>query len=235
MQLVMKAGCQWTREGLMEFLYDERGRLLHYFRTPNRFNPFSEDEHRPVAFLAMSISCHAILQRTVAINQTNVPQADKPVPAAPGPPTAAPPRHAQRRRRDIEYHRVVLQERVPPSRVAALTQDWRPYIGNSATDSYGYLGSVLDYPETEDNFALAIVPSSKGDRRRQPALELFCRVGEARYMRTVSTLVHAQVSFPNDGRLFILKTGSNEIVVSSELLTEEVVIDLLRFTCNFAG
>jgi len=219
----------------MEFLYDERGRLLHYFKTPNRFNPFSEDEHQPVAFLAMSVSCHAILQRTVVINQTSAPQADKPALAAPVPPTAAPPRHTPRRRRDIEYHRVVLQERIPPSRVAELTQDWRPHIGSPVTDSYGYLGSVLDYPETEDNFALAIIPSAKGERERQPALKLFCKVGDARYMRTVSTLVNAQVSFPNDGHLFILKTGSNEVIVSSDLLSEDVVIDLLRFGCNFAG
>ena len=219
----------------MEFLYDERGRLLHYFKTPNRFNPFSEDEHRPVAFLTMSVSCHAILQRTVVINQAHPPQAANQITAAPGLPTAAPPRHMRRRPRGIEYHRVVLQERVPPSRVAELTQDWRPHVRNSATDSYGYLGSVLDYSETDDNFALAVVPCAQGERRRQPALELFCKVGDARYMRTVSTLDHAQVSFPNDGHLFILKTGSNEIIVSSELLSERVVIDLLRFGCNFAG
>ena len=54
----------------MEFLYDERGRLLHYFKATNRFNPFTEDAHQPVAFLAMSVGCHAILQKTVAINQT---------------------------------------------------------------------------------------------------------------------------------------------------------------------
>ena len=53
MQLVKKAGCQWTTDGIMEFLYDERGRLLHYFKATNRFNPFTEDEHQPVAFLAM--------------------------------------------------------------------------------------------------------------------------------------------------------------------------------------
>ena len=101
-------------------------------------------------------------------------------------------------------------------------------------DSYGYVGSVLDYPESDDNMALAIVPSAKGDRTRHSVLKVFCKVGNARYMRSVSTLDRAQVSFPNDGRLFILKTGSNEIVVSSELLSEKVVIDLLRFGCNFA-
>ena len=74
MQLVKKAGCQWTTDGIMEFLYDERGRLLHYFKTTNRFNPFTEDEHQPAAFLAMSVGCHAILQKTVAINQTNPAQ-----------------------------------------------------------------------------------------------------------------------------------------------------------------
>ena len=234
MRLMNRAGGQWTRDGIMEFLYDERGRLFHYFRGTKRFNPFSEEEHQPVAFLAMSIGCHAILQRTVTINQTNPPQLENQVPAAPGPPTAAPPRHAQPRRRGIEYHRVVLHERVPPSRVAELIHDWRPYIGEGLAGSYGYVGSVLDYPESDDNIALAIVPSAKGDRTRHPVLELFCKVGDARYMRSVSTLDHAQVSFPNDGSLFILKSGSNEIVVSSELLSEKVVIDLLRFACNFA-
>ena len=236
-QLVTKAGCQWTRDGLMEFLYGERGRLLHYFRTPTRFNPFSEDEHRPVAFLAMSVSCHAILQKTVVINQTNPPQADNQVTTALGPPTAAPSRRTRPRRTGIEYHRVVLQERVPPSRVAELMEDWTPYIGESVNDSYGYLGIVLDYPDIDDNdnIALALVPSLTRERRRQDALRLFCKVGDARYMRTVSTLDHAQVSFPNDGHLFILKTGSNEIIVPSELLSERVVVDLLRFACNFSG
>ena len=114
-------------------------------------------------------------------------------------------------------------------------QDWTPCIGESVTDSYGYVGMVLDYPDIDDNIALALVPSPTRERRRQEALKLFCKVGDARYMRTVSTLDHAQVSFPNDGHLFILKTGSNEIIVSSELLSERVVVDLLRFGCNFAG
>ena len=162
------------------------------------------------------------------------PQPENQVTAAPSPPTAAPSRHAQPRRRGIEYHRVVLRERVPPSRVAELIHDWRPYIREEAVDSYGYVGSVLDYPESDDNIALAIVPSATADRTRHPVLELFCKVGDARYMRSVSTLDHAQVSFPNDGRLFVFKTGSNEIIVSSELLSEKVVIDLLRFGCNFA-
>ena len=108
MQLVKKAGCHWTTDGIMEFLYDERGRLLHYFKATNRFNPFTEDEHQPVAFLAMSVGCHAILQKTVAINQTNPAQPENQVTASPGPPTAAPSRHAQPRRRGIEYHRVVF-------------------------------------------------------------------------------------------------------------------------------
>ena len=113
----------------MEFLYDERGRLLHYFAATDRFSPFSEDDHQPVAFLAMSVGCHAILQKTAVITQTNPPQPANQVTAAPGPPTAAPPRHAQRRRRGIEYHRVVLHERVPPNRVEQLIHDWKPYIG----------------------------------------------------------------------------------------------------------
>ena len=182
----------------------------------------------------MSVGCHAILQKTAVINQTNPPQPENQVTAAPGPPTAAPPRHTQLRRRRIEYHRVVLHERVPPNRVEQLIHDWKPYIGEGLADSYGYVGSVLDYPESDDNMALAIVPSAKGDRTRHSVLKVFCKVGNARYMRSVSTLDRAQVSFPNDGRLFILKTGSNEIVVSSELLSEKVVIDLLRFGCNFA-
>ena len=234
MQLVKKAGCQWTTDGIMEFLYDERGRLLHYFKATNQFNPFTEDEHQPVAFLAMSVGCHAILQKTVAINQTNPAQPENQVTAAPGPPTAAPPRHAQPRRSGIEYHRVVLRERVSPSRVAELIHDWRPYNKEKSADSYGYVGSVLDYPESDDNIALAIVPSATADRTRHPVLQLFCKVGDARYMRSVSTLDHAQVSFPNDGRLFVFKTGSNEIIVSSELLSEKVVMDFLRFGCNFA-
>ena len=234
MQLVKKAGCQWTTDGIMEFLYDERGRLLHYFKATNRFNPFTEDAHQPVAFLAMSVGCHAILQKTVAINQTNPAQPENQVTAAPSLPTAAPRRHAQPRRSGIEYHRVVLRERVSPSRVAELIHDWRPYNKEKAADSYGYVGSVLDYPESDDNIALAIVPSATADRTRHPVLELFCKVGDARYMRSVSTLAHAQVSFPNDGRLLVFQTGSNEIIVSSELLSEKVVIDLLRFGCNFA-
>ena len=56
------------------------------------------------------------------------------------------------------------------------------------------------------------MPPVKRDGRRPPALELLCRVGNHRYMRSVSTLDHAQVSFPNDGHLFILKAGSNEII-----------------------
>ena len=233
-QMIDGAGHQWTRDGILEFLYDERGRLFHYFRATNRFNPFSEEEHQPAAFLAMSVGCHAILQRTVIINQTNPPQPESQVPAAPGPPTAAPPRHAQPPRKRIEYHRVVLQERVPPTRVAELIHEWKPYIGEGLAGSYGYIGSVLDYPESCDNIAVAVVPSAKGDRTRHLVLEVFCKVDDARYMRSVSTLDHAQVSFPNDGSLFILKTGSNEIIVSSELLSEKVVIDLLRFACNFA-
>ena len=185
----------------------------------------------------MSVSCHAILQKTVVINQTNPPQTDNQVTTALGPPTAAPSRRTRPRRTGIEYHRVVLQERVPPSRVAELMEDWTPYIGESVTDSYGYLGIVLDYPDIDDNdnIALALVPSPTRERRRQDALRLFCKVGDARYTRTVSTLDHAQVSFPNDGHLFILKTGSNEIIVPSELLSERVVVDLLRFACNFSG
>ncbi len=233
-QVMNGAGRKWTRDGIMEFLYDERGRLLHYLSATNRFKPFSEDDHQPVAFLAMSVGCHAILQKTAVINQTNAPQPENQVTAALGPPTAAPPRHAQARRRGIEYHRVVLHERVPPNQVEQLIHDWKLYIGEGLADSYGYVGSVLDYPESEDNMALAIVPSAKGDRTRHSVLKVFCKVGDDRYMRSVSTLDHAQVCFPNDGQLFILKTGGNEIVVSSGLLSEKVVIDLLRFGCNFA-
>ena len=232
--LMQEAGYDWTTDGITHFLYEARGRLLHHFEGPNRFNPFSEDEHRPVAFLAMDVGYRSILHRTLRINQTTPSQPENQVKAPPSPPSAAPRHHPEPPRRGIGYHRVLLSDKVPPGRVAELIKDVMPSLKNGANCGYGYVGSVLDYPEGDDNVALAIIPTFKGDGARPPAMELFCRVGNHCYIRSMSTLDHAKVSFPNDGHLFILKAGSNEIVVSSELLSERVVIDLLRFGCNFA-
>ena len=118
-------------------------------------------------------------------------------------------------------------------------------------DSYGYVGSVLDYPESDDNIALAIVPSATADgrliERATPSCSYSARwatpatCDQCRRWTTLKspfpTTVVFKSPFSNEIIVFVFKTGSNEIIVSSEgltLLSEKVVIDFLRFGCNFA-